>query len=63
MLQTNLLIQIKKKQFNTEIIFFHIAKNYALRELTQLYSFTALKVVEETKSRNKIVQHNYQIKK
>ena len=39
----NLLTQMKKKFFNTDTIVYH--KEYALRALTELYSFTGLKIV------------------
>ena len=41
--------QTKKKSFNTEITYYLIIqKEYALRELTQLYSFTGLQVIQMT---------------
>ena len=38
--------QTKKKSFNIEHLLPYYPKEYALRELTQLYSFTGLKIIQ-----------------
>ena len=54
--------QIKKKSFNTEnnLLPFY-PKEYALRELTQLYSFTGLKVIQNNPHTDNITKEQNDI--